>query len=122
MLLGCCNALGLEAATSEFVTHPVMRFASLQASGSILSTVAYLHVPSQGLLCIASIFLWSSHCSFTQITTEAGIDAAGPAGETTAQEEGNFLTLINQLAVNGDWRSWAWAPEHECFFGWHLFR
>jgi len=56
------------------------------------------------------------------MTIEAGIDAAGPAGETTAQEEGNLGKMIDQLAANGGWRSWSWAPEHKSFFDWHLFR
>ncbi|DBB01104.1 TPA: hypothetical protein ACH3X1_000996 [Trebouxia sp. C0004] len=46
----------------------------------------------------------------------------GPAGETTAQEEGNLEKLIEQMAANGEWRSWAWASEHKSFFNRHLFR
>lgn len=46
----------------------------------------------------------------------------GPAGGTTAQEEGNLEKAIDQMAANGEWRSWSWSPEHKSFFNWHVFR
>ncbi|KAA6428842.1 MAG: U-box domain-containing protein [Trebouxia sp. A1-2] len=51
------------------------------------------------------------------------VDATpGPAGEIIAQEHGNLERSVDQMAANGEWRSWSWAPEHKPFFDWQLFR